>query len=128
MLLMAFGEQPPPALGGALAAAGFAVERPALPSAGGDGSPARLAAVLREVEARLEAERPYAVLVTGAGEEALMAAVTAVKAGIPTVAVAAADGPAIASHVADLELSATQNAEAAAQAIRDLVTPTLPLP
>ena len=92
----------------------------------GDLAGGGLAAALRAAEAALESDRPAALVVAGAGDEALGAALTAVKLGIPTAWLRPDEPTAgLTGRVADLTLDATDGAPAIAAAIRELAAPTI---
>jgi hypothetical protein len=84
-------------------------------------SVAALAAALREAGLRLAERSPDAVLVTGAGDAALAAALTAVKLDIPTAWLGEAAGELpLVARVAPITLDATASAAENSLAIRDL--------
>ena|SRR5215211_477405 len=119
MRLICFG-RPESALAEALAAEGCELDVKEPASGDRATGSAALAAALREAEAALQ-EPPDAVLVTGADDVALAAALTAVKLGIPTAW--AGDGGAeipLVARVAELRLDATADAAQRAGAIRGL--------
>jgi hypothetical protein len=127
MRLVALGPEPSPDLAEALAAAGFTLERRALPAAAEAGRSAGLAAALRASDAALS-DPPEVALVTAAGPEGLMAAVTAVKLCIPTAVVGAPEEgqPPLAGRVAHLWVERSDDAQAAARRIGAIAAPTLP--
>jgi hypothetical protein len=119
MRLICFG-RPESALADALAAVGCELDVTRPGSADGASGSAALAGALRAAEAALQ-EPPDAVLVTGADDAALAAALTAVKLGIPTAWAGDAGGePPLVARVAELRLDATADVAQRASAIREL--------
>jgi hypothetical protein len=109
----------------ALLSEGFELERRTL-AADGPSAPSALASALREAEATL-GDAPAGVLVTGTDDDALAAAITAVKLGIPTAWVGRVDGDApLAAHAAELALDATADVAASARAVAELVARNIP--
>jgi hypothetical protein len=97
-------------------------------SADGD-SVEGLAAALREAELALADSGPAAVLVTGTGDAALAAALTAVKLDIPTAWLGGATGELpLVARVAPTTLDATADAAENARAIRALAESRSPSP
>ena len=126
MLLNVFGATLPDPLADALRSAGFTLEPQDAAPSRERGSTESLAAILREVDGSLQAARPAVVLIAAGGDEGLMATVTAVKLGIPTVVVTGlGETSPIAAEVADLSVPATRDPQEAAAAIRALAAPTL---
>jgi hypothetical protein len=123
--LLSFG-QPDPALAEALVAAGFELEARVLPAPTEEHATAALASALREAEAALQ-DTPAAVLVVGTDDAALGAALTAVKAGVPTAWAGdrGRESPLVA-HVAELTIDATADAAEGARAVTELVARKMP--
>ena len=130
MRLVLFGDQPVPGLPDALAAAGFEVEpapSPAVPRAPVEA----LATALRAAEGALDARPVAAAVVCGGGDEALAAALAAVKLGIPTAWIRPPDAEIdvhLTERVADTALDATDGAQAIAAAVTAIAASTLRTP
>ena len=128
MRLLCIPAQPEPGLAEALTAEGFELDVRAAAESPASAT-ATLAASLRTTETALDGAA--AVLLTGTGDEALGAALTAVKLGIPTCWLRPADASVeedLIGRVADLTLAATDDAAAASLAIRELAAPKLSSP
>jgi hypothetical protein len=127
MRLTCFG-RPESALAEALAAEGCELDVTELEGGDGAGATTALARALRAADAALQ-PAPDAVLVTGADDAALAAALTAVKLGIPTAWIGDADGEVpLVARVAELPLDATADAAQTAQGIRELADSKIPSP
>ena len=125
--VLSFGQVPSPLLS-ALSEAGLDPEAVPAPSTEGDGTTAELAAALRAGERALTGEGVACALVAGAGDDALGAALAAVKLGVPTAWLAPADAPPdaqVIGRVADITVAATEDAEEAVRRIRSLAGPRL---
>ena len=128
MRLLCIPVQPEPGLAEALTAEGFELDVRAAAESPASAT-ATLAASLRATETNLAGAA--AVLLTGTGDEALGAALAAVKLGIPTCWLRPADASVeedLIGRVADLTLAATDDAAAASLAIRELAAPKLSSP
>lgn len=127
MFVLTFG-QVPAGLLSELSDAGLEQRAAPTARADGDGATAELAAALRAGEQALTGEDVACAVVAGVGDDALGAALAAVKLGVPTLWLAPADAPPgalVIGRVADLTVVATDDAAEAAESIRSLAGPRL---
>ena len=130
MRVLTFGSVPSRLLS-ELSAAGVEPEAAPTATREGDAATAELAAALRAGEQALTGEDVACALVEGTGDDALGAALAAVKLGVPTIWLPPADAPPQAlliGRVADLAVVATDDAAEVADSIRSLAAPKLASP
>jgi hypothetical protein len=126
--VLAFGPMPSDLPPEVLAAAGLEVEAAPQPQPDEIGATAELAAALRAGEHALGGGDVACAIVGGAGDDALGAALAAVKLGVPTAWLAPEEPSPearVIGRVADLAIAATDDAEDAARRIRSLAAPRL---
>ena len=131
MRMIVLGPEVPPPLAAALADEGVETEQAPQPEPQGESAVAELTAALRATERALDGSGAACALITGAGDAALGAALTAVKLGIPSAWLAPADAVEsgeLTGRVADLTVDATADPGAGARAIRELGVPTMRSP
>ena len=127
MRVVLFADGSADGLADGLAAEGISLEAVTLPAKPGAPSIAALVSSLRGAEEALTGDAPEAVLVAGEGDEALAAALTAVKLQIPTGWLGPAEDS-LLGRLADASVDATAPAADLASAVRGLAARTIPAP